>query len=50
MYGARGRSYLLGILGLGLGLQQLAVQNIRETLIKLLEVKIPSPYYEGRIL
>jgi len=49
MYGAGGLSYLLGVLGRGLGLQHLAAQKIRETLIKFFEVKILSSYYEGRI-
>ena len=45
LYGARGRSYLLGVLGRGLGLQNLAAQKILGTLIKLLEVKIRSPFW-----
>ena len=39
MYGARDLSYIVGVLDRGVGLRHIAAQKIRETLIKLLEVK-----------
>jgi len=39
MFGARGRSYTVGVLDRGVGLRHLAAQKIRETLMELLEVK-----------